>query len=66
MAAKYRFCFVFDLILAKLIGKKDLKWFQWKSAQAPKQELPKDFFATICDEINFVYYRHLTSYLISQ
>ena len=43
---------------------KDLLWFQWKSAQTPKQELPKDFLQPFV--MKFVYYLHLTSYLISQ
>ena len=29
---------------------KDLSQFQWKSAHAPKKELPKDFFVTKSDE----------------
>ena len=43
---------------------KDLQRFQGKSTQTSKQELFKDYLQLLV--MKFVYYIHLTSYLISQ
>ena len=43
---------------------KDLYGFQWKTAQAPKKEFPKDFSQAFA--MKFVYSLHLTPHLIFQ
>ena len=57
----YSFTYQF---IRKRLFRKDLYEFQWKTAQVPKQELPKDFLQAFA--IKFVYPLHLTPYLIFQ
>ena len=65
------FCFPFymgvmyqEAEFATNIQQEGPQWFQWKSTQTSKQEFPKDFSQLFV--MKFVYYLHLTSYLISQ